>query len=338
MSEQVDAQSVSLGRRFRSWQTALAFITLAGAIVLLLTRFDVAWSETWDLMRGMNPLWYLAAIAIHYTTFFFRGARWRMLLENAARRDGLPFDRRPALYYGKIILMSWFANSVTFFRMGDAYRAYAYSEDTKSSFPRAVGSVLADRVIDLSVVGSLMGVGIVVLLLTGDVDPPLFLVVAALGLLGAIVAGLLSMAVLQRWIVPLLPQRLASIYHRFHDGTMGSFGRLDRVYGLGVLGWLMEVGRLYFVIKALGLSVATGLVIFVPMANGVLSAVPFTPGGLAVVETGVSGLLRLDLAFELALAVALLDRTISYLSIIVTGGIAFAVRQVGGRSARTKPQ
>ena len=146
------------------------------------------------------------------------------------------------------------------------------------------------------------------------------------------------MAVLQRWIVPLLPQRLASIYHRFHDGTMGSFGRLDRVYGLGVLGWLMEVGRLYFVIKALGLSVATGLVIFVPMANGVLSAVPFTPGGLAVVETGVSGLLRLDLVFELALAVALLDRTISYLSIIVTGGIAFAVRQVGGRSARTKPQ
>ncbi|MDA1035568.1 MAG: lysylphosphatidylglycerol synthase transmembrane domain-containing protein [Chloroflexi bacterium] len=335
MSGQADAPSVSLGQRFRSWQTALAFITLAGVIYLLLTRFDVAWSDTWDLMRGMNPLWYLAAIVIHYTTFYFRGARWRMLLENSARRDGLPFERRSALYYGRIILISWFANSVTFFRVGDAYRAYAYSEDTKSSFPRAVGSVLADRVIDLSVVGSLMGVGIVVLLLTGDVDPPLILVVAAVGLLGAIVAGLLSMLVLRRWIIPLLPQQLASVYDRFHDGTMGSFARLDRVYALGVLGWLMEVGRLFFVIKALGLSVAAGLLIFVPMANGVLSAIPLTPGGLGVVETGVSGLLHLDIALELAVAVALLDRTISYLSIIVTGGIAFAVRQFSTRPALT---
>ena len=321
---------MSLGQRFRSWQTVLAFVTLAGAIFLVLTRFDVAWSETWNLMRGMNPLWYLGAIAIHYTTFFFRGARWRMLLENSARRDNLSFERRPILYYGKIILISWFANSVTFFRMGDAYRAYAYAEDTQSSFPRAVGSVLADRVIDLSVVGSLMGVGIVVLLI-GDVDPPLILVMAALGLLGAIVAGLLSMVVLRRWIVPLLPQQVASVYHRFHDGTMGSFGRLDRIYMLGVLGWLMEIGRLYFVTKALGLSVATGLVIFVPMANGVLSAIPLTPGGLAVVETGISGLLRLDLALELALAVALLDRTVSYLSIIGTGGTAFAIRQFSTR-------
>lgn len=331
MSEQADARAISLGSRFRSWQTGLAFITLGGLIFLLITRFEVSWRDTWDLMRGMNPAWYLAAIAIHYTTFYFRGARWRMLLENAARRQGAPFDRRPALYYGRIILISWFANSVTFFRMGDAYRAYAYAEDTKSSFPRAVGSVLADRVIDLSVVGSLMGVGIVVLLLTGDVDPPLILVVAAVGLLGAIVAGLLSMLVLRKWIIPLLPPTLASIYYRFHEGTMGSFGRLDRVYALGVMSWLMEVGRLFFVIKALGLSVAGGLVIFVPMANGVLSAIPLTPGGLAVVETGVSGLLRLDLAFELALAVALLDRTISYLSIIVTGGLAFAMRQLRGR-------
>ena len=334
MSEQVKTQSVSLGKRFRSWQTTVAFVTLAVVIFLLLTQFDVSWRETWDLMRGIEMTWYIAAIAVHYATFYFRGARWRMLLENATGRDGLPFERRSALYFGKIILISWFANSVTFFRMGDAYRAYAYAEDTKSSFPRAVGSVLADRGIDLSVVGSLMGVGIVVLLFTGEVDPPLILVVAATGLLGVIIGGLLSMLVLRRLIVPHLPLQLASIYERFHDGTMGSFRRLHRVYMLGVLGWLMEVGRLFFVIKALGLTVATGLVIFVPMANGVLSAIPLTPGGLAVVETGVSGLLHLDLSIELALAVALLDRTISYLSIIVTGGLAFAIRQISRRSAK----
>ena len=73
---------------------------------------------------------------------------------------------------------------------------------------------------------------------------------------------------------------------------MGSFGRLPLVFGLGVLGWMCEVGRLFFVLKALGVSVALGLVLFVPMANGLLSAIPLTPGGLGIVETGVSGLLQ----------------------------------------------
>jgi len=90
------------------------------------------------------------------------------------------------------------------------------------------------------------------------------------------------------------------------------------------------------VIKALGISVALGLVVFVPMANGLLSAVPLTPGGIGIVETGVSGLLQLELTVELALAVALLDRAISYLSIIVTGGAAFAWRQLTSNRAVAK--
>lgn len=334
VTEDSQAAPISLRRRFLSPQTAISFVVLGGLLALVLTRFEVAWGETWDLMRHMNPVWYVAAVLVHYTTFIFRGARWRMLLRNASRNAGVPFVERHVLYYGRIILMSWFANSVTFFRMGDAYRAYAYAEDTKSSFPRAAGTVLADRLVDLSVVGTLMGVGLAILLVGGQVEPPVILVVAAGGLLALIGVGLVGMLVARRLVVLLLPHKLADLYHRFHDGTMGSFGSLHWVFGLGLLGWLAEVGRLFFVIKALGVSVALGLVVFAPMANGLLSAIPLTPGGLGIVETGVSGLLQLELTVELAIAVALLDRTISYLSIIVTGGVAFAMRQLrGGGSA-----
>jgi uncharacterized protein (TIRG00374 family) len=331
VTEDSQAAPISLRRRFLSPQTAISFVVLGGLLALVLTRFEVAWGETWDLMRHMNPLWYGAAVLVHYTTFIFRGARWRVLLRNAARNAGAPFEERHALYYGRIILMSWFANSVTFFRMGDAYRAYAYSEDTKSSFPRTAGTVLADRLVDLSVVGTLMGVGLAILLVSGQMDPPLILVVIAGGLIGLIAVGLLGMMVARKLVVRLFPQKLADLYHRFHEGTMGSFGALHWVFGLGLLGWLAEVGRLFFVIKALGVSVAFGLVVFAPMANGLLSAIPLTPGGLGIVETGVSGLLQLELTVELAIAVALLDRTISYLSIIVTGGVAFAMRQLRAR-------
>ena len=318
----------SLRRRFLSRQTAISFVALGGLLALLLTRFDIAWSETWERMRGMNPWWYALAVAVHYTTFIFRGARWRLLLINATKGDDPPTPRPTVSYSGRLILMSWFANSVTFFRMGDAYRAYAYAEDSKTSFPRSAGTVLADRLVDLTVVAVLMSVGIVILLIGGQIDPPLPLLVVTAALLGLIVSGLVSMVLARRWVVSRLPARVATTYYHFHDGTMGSFGRMRLVFALGVLGWLAEVGRLFFVVQALGVSVAVGLVVFVPMANGLLSAIPLTPGGIGVVETGVSGLLQLELTVELALAVALIDRTISYLSIIVTGGIAFALRQL----------
>ena len=336
LTDESETQVISLKRRFLSPQTAISFLALGGLLALLLTRFDIAWGQTWALMRGMNLGWFALAIAVHYTTFYFRGARWRMLLANAARRDGEAFVSRHPLYYGRIILMSWFANSVTFFRMGDAYRAYAYADDSKTSFTRTAGTVLADRLVDLSVVGTLMGIGILILLIDGQVDPPLILVMVAVGLIALIAAGLLAMTVAQRWVMPLLPRRLAEFYERFHSGTMGSLDQLHWVFALGALGWFAEVVRLFFVIKALGISVALGLVVFVPMANGLLSAVPLTPGGIGIVETGVSGLLQLELTVELALAVALLDRTISYLSIIVTGGVVFAWRQLTSNRAGAK--
>ena len=104
-----------------------------------------------------------------------------MLLQNANRKDGGPV---PSVFYAaRVILLSWFANSVTWFRMGDAYRAYVYAEDTKSSFPRSMGTVLADRLVDLAIVAILMAVGIGVLLAGGQIRPPMLLVLIAVGLM-----------------------------------------------------------------------------------------------------------------------------------------------------------
>ncbi len=319
-------RNVSLWRRFLSPQTALSMAVIPAVIVLIVWRFDIAWSDTWRIVRTLDPWWYGAAVLTHYLTFIFRGARWRMLLQNASRRDGGPVPS--VLYAGRVILLSWFANSVTWFRMGDAYRAYVYAEDTKTSFSRSMGTVLADRVVDLTVVVLLMVIGIGILLVGGQIKPPLFLVVIAIALLAAIAVSLAGMALARPWVTPRLPRRAGEIYQRFHDGAMSSFGRMHLVLALAVAGWLCEVGRLFCVVMAVGSPIALGLVLFVPMANGLLSAVPLTPGGLGIVETGVTGLLRLELAVEAAIAVALVDRTISYISTVLVGGIAFAARQI----------
>ena len=110
-------------------------------------------------------------------------------------------------------------------------------------------------------------------------------------------------------------------------GTMRSFRTLPRAGLFGLLGWLSEVGRLYLVVSATGLEVGIGLIVFVTVANALLSAVPITPGGLGIVESGIAGLLTLAVAEESAVSIALLDRSISYLSVIIFGAMALAYHQ-----------
>lgn len=316
----------SLKRRLLSPRTGLPLAALVLVIALLTTQLDIGFSDTWEHITTLNPWWYAAAFVSHYSTFIFRGARWRVLIGNAHRHGGGP---PPSVAYAaRVILMGWFANSVTWFRMGDAYRAYAYASDTQTSFSRSMGTVTADRLIDLVVVAVLIATGVGALFVGGQIHPPFVLVVVAAGALVLVGAGLAGMIIARRWVAPRLPEKLRDMYHRFHSGTMDSFGRMPLVLALGVAGWLCEAGRLFCVVMAIGTPVALGLVLFVPMANGLLTAVPLTPGGLGLVETGVTGLLGLELAVEAALAVALVDRSISYMSIVATGGAVFVARQI----------
>ena len=55
--------------------------------------------------------------------------------------------------------------------------------------------------------------------------------------------------------------------------------------------------------------------------------IPVTPGGLGFVEAGLTGLLVLVLPREDAATITLLDRSITYASVLAVGGLVFAVRQ-----------
>ena len=68
----------------------------------------------------------------------------------------------------------------------------------------------------------------------------------------------------------------------------------------------------------------------VSIGHAILSTVP-TPGGVGAVEPGVTGLLVLGMDRSDALSVALTDRTITYLSILVFGGIAMLLWQASYR-------
>lgn len=314
--------TVPLRRRIFSFPTLLSFGVAIMFIYFLASRFDIDWTTTWDNVRSMNPWAYGMALVLYYVSFIFRGIRWRILTLNAGLHDDQTASLPSVLRFSQIIVIGWFVNGIAWLRFGDAYRSYAFSEDSGRDFSWSLGTVLAERVVDMVTVLVLLVLGIGFFSISKGMEGPVYLLVSTLFM--AVVLGLMLLLMKGYGVrfARLLPARLESAYSRFHEGTLGSLKRLKLVFLLGLFGWLLEAGRFYFVVEALDLSIGLPLVLIVSLGHAVLSTVP-TPGGVGAVEPGMTTLLLLELSKMDASSVTLLDRSITYLSVIVFGGLFF---------------
>lgn len=319
---------------------SLVSFAVAGAFLLfLVTRLDIDLGATWESFKDSNLLLFVLALLVHYTTFIFRGARWRLLLMNA--EEGSQTSAPSTLHCSALILLGWFTSSVTFGRLGDAYRGYTYAGDRGGSFPRTMGTILAERVLDTGLVLLLLLLATLILVATGAGTSWIYVGVAALM---AVLGGgvVLAMGRFRSRLLRILPGQLGAAYVRFHEGTLGSFRRrrLLLVTILGLLGWLAEVGRLYLVAEALGFPLGVPLIILATLANSMLTLVFITPGGLGAVEWGLTGLLTLSDRIEtetVAFSIVALDRSISWLSVIAVGALVFLGHEMFRRRLRQAP-
>ena len=388
----------SIRRRVASLPTLVSLALAAAFLVFLLTRFDVDLAASWQQVKSSNPWYLVLACAVHYTTFAFRGARWRLLLHNAQGRRQAPPG---VLYRSQLVLLGWFVNSVVWFRLGDAYRAYLYRYDggvgrrydggvgrkhdggvgrkhdggvgrkhdggvgrkhdggvgrkhkQGASFSRTIGTILSERALDTFNVVLLLVLSAPFLARAGSrfYWPLVGAAAALMGLLALLIAlifisgdrwaGWLAWwggPEAQWWGGPEAQRWLAEGYQRFRQGVVGSFGQLPLVALWGMLGWLAEIHRLYLVAAALGVDLSFPLIVFITLANSLLTLVP-TPGGIGAVESGVVGLLlRLSsMSASGAAALVLLDRSITYLSVIAVGAVLFVARQARQRPATEGP-
>lgn len=327
----------SLKRRFLSLPTLVAFGVALAFIFFLAARFDLDWGETWDRVRGMNPWLYAAGFALYYISFGFRGFRWRVLARNAAARASPGATIPSTAEFSQIILVGWFVNAIAWLRLGDAYRAYGLSQRSGNGFSWSLGTIVAERVMDMATVLTLVFVAAVSFSASSDSNTATYILAAVSVMAAALGALLALMRAYGTRVARFLPGRLGGAYLSFQLGTLGSFKQLPLLFVLGLAGWLLEIGRLYFVVQALGLDASLPLITLAALGHALLSTVP-TPGGLGVVEPGLTGLLVLELPRGDAASVVLLDRSITYVSVIVTGGLLFLLRQVAqARAHRPAP-
>ena len=320
-------------KRIFSLPTLVSFGMAIIFLYFLATRFELDWGQMWQSIRSMDPWKYLLALALYYTSFIFRGIRWQILSRNAGLDEAAGAKMPGVTQFSQMIIMGWFVNSVAWLRLGDAYRAYALSDKARTRFSWSLGTIFAERIMDMATVFLLIAVGATVYVVTSELTSSGELAIAAaFGLAVLLLAALVIMKFYGTRIARLLPKRFEETYHRFHSGTIGSFRKLPMPFLLSIIGWLLEIARLYFVVQALGMEISLPLVIIAALGHAILSTVP-TPGGVGAVEPGLTGLLVLELTRHNAATVAIVDRSITYLSVIVFGGIMFFFWQLAGARA-----
>ena len=331
-------EAISLKRRFFSLPTLLFFLIAIALIYFLATRFDLDRDRILENLRTTDPWLYLLAFLAYYLSFGVRGLRWRILARNAGIHDS-PDARLPSVTRAsQMILMGWFVNSIAPLRLGDAYRAYAFSEDSGGGFSWSLGTVLAERVLDMATVFVLIVVGVAWFSVTRSSGGTVYILGAAFLMAVTLAVPLAIMKGYGARLARFLPRRFEASYHRFHKGALGSLKQLPVLMLLGLIAWLLEVGRLYFVVHAMDLSISLPLVVLAALGHAVLSTVP-SPGGIGAVEPGVTGILVLGLERNDAVSAALVDRSITYASVIVIGLIVFLLWHVSHarRSRRESP-
>lgn len=322
--ETIPEREVDLGRRFLNVRT-IGSIVFGLAILILLFRvvLNIDFAATWERIAGADPWLLLLAVLAYYATFPLRGFRWAFVLG----RVGTHLRWRDAT---EILFLSWFVNCLVPAKLGDLYRAYLLKGNYGGSISRTVGTIFIERIADIIAIFALaLAAGF--WSFRGRHRPE----IDALFFAGFVVAAALVVLVvllrylgghLTRW----LPARMADFYERFHEGSTGALTArsLPVIGALTIAIWLLEGLRFFFVIRALdlpGVDLGISAAIFVTLAAALLTAIPLTPAGVGFVEAGIVGALAIyGIAAEPAVAIALTDRAISIVTVIILGGIVYA--------------
>ena len=331
---------------FFSYRTASIFLIAFLTIYVCFRFFHIDWGLVAGTLKSLNTWNYLAALIAYYFSFIFRGIRWRLIARNASELDDYELNdlkgHTPLLegftnFRSTIlVLCGWFVNSLIWLRLGDAYRAYCLGIVSKLGFPWALGTLVAERVLDMAIVFVAILFSFMMLSTGIHSQAIQILIICSTIITFLLLSFVLLLLFGEDWVMSLIPTPVKPYYQKFKMGVLKSFKNIVVICGLGLLAWLMEVTRMFFVTEALNIEIPIYLIILASMSNAVLSTFP-TPGGIGFVEPGLTGILLIFVASSDAAAVTLLDRSITYISILVLGGLAFLFHYIWfGRELNSK--
>ena len=303
-------------------------VFLALGVALLWFSFrNIDLSQLWTDIKSAKYSWMLLSLACLAISLFFRALRWNIQIE------ALGYKTRASSTYGAV-LIAYLANCI-FPRLGEVVRCSVLKRKENIPFDKTLGSVISERIIDLTV---LFGLAFLVIvfqwkllgsLVTSWMMPLLNKLINNV-LLGIVVilAGIAGIVLLIKIIKR--NKKIASLWHGFLDGiksvvTMKKKWRFV-LYTLGVWGFYIVMTWLPFYMlpetSHLGLVEAITL-----LGIATLGVVAPVPGGIGtyhfIAITLLSGFY--GISEQVAGSFAAINHGSQMIFYLITGVIAYVV-------------
>lgn len=301
-------------------KTIISFIVSFAILYFLIKNIDI--NGVIAVSKNLDISIYVLAIAVHYSSFYIRGLRWKKLLNAIQIRAATP-----ALT--EMVFLSWFANSIVPAKIGDVYRSYLLKKYNSAPMSTSLGTIVVERIFDIAVLLILLSVSGAILF--KDKMPGQILQSLEVGyiLLGLVILGLVLLKVFKDHIIQIVPNKFVMIFENLYRSVYDSFSNTNTFVNVSVLtvvSWFLESGRFLLVTRALGVDLDLPVIIFVVLAASLLTAIPLTPAGLGAVEVSIVGILAImGIDTAIGTSIALLDRLISYWSILAVGAVVYVI-------------
>ena len=228
-----------------------------------------------DIYRALSDahmIYIFAAFVTTFVTFFLRSLRWKILLDS-------PKDLKLQKYISTTHV-GYFLNNILPFRAGDLARAKLLSNNsTKIKFSFLVGSLVAEKIIDLWIVG-LFSIFII-----------LFGFKNVLGLEFSI--GILLLYIITSFIIfgnnslANKMQKQFSITKNFIDGYLLVSKNKIKLGSISILLWCSFVAYMYTLLKSVNIDLSLQQYIGITVIASIVTSLPIAPAAIGTYHLAV---------------------------------------------------
>ena len=227
-----------------------------------------------DIYRALsnaNLNYIIAAFITTFITFILRSVRWKILLDSP---KNLELQK-----YISTTHIGYFLNNILPFRAGDLARAKLLSNSSDNKFSFLVGSLVAEKIIDLWIVGLFS----IFLILFGFNN--------VLGLEFSI--GILLLYIITSFIIfgnnslANKIQKQFSITKNFLDGYLLVSKNKIRLGGISILLWCSFVTYMYALLKSINIDLSLQQYIGITVITSIVTSLPVAPAAIGTYHLAV---------------------------------------------------
>ena len=310
-----------MNRRFALIQALVSIVALA-AVVWWASKQDSP-----QFPSGVDAVaWLVFGVALYAVATVIRGERWYWILRFAHIKAG-----RIECY--ALTTVGYMGNNVLPARAGEALRVVLLAGRTTASKRTIIGSIIAERILDVIALGVIFVVTVYGVLGARVLPTDRPILAAGIAFL-VFVAACIAIWVLRRhhvfervreWLRPLADAPRAMLAR---EGIL----LLAATFML----WAVEAGVYYGVARSVDLGISmTGALYLVALTNFV-AALPAAPGSIGTFDAAVAwGASRLGAAGSASVAYLLMLRFVLYVPITAVGFIVLVTRYGGWSRIRT---